>query len=122
MDSTPHSISRLWRWIYAVKYVVFIKEKNTEEMLMIIIIEEKYKSKVDVNNEKNQATSPYVRIQSWRCNLSLNFSAVVLCTVQILSRPKRGRKIQFLINEEKSKKGAAGTCDRVAYVYPKCQS
>ena len=66
MDSTPHSISRLWRWIYAVKYVVFIKEKNTEEMLMIIIIEEKYKSKVDVNNEKNQATSPYVRIQSWR--------------------------------------------------------
>ena len=86
---------------------------------MVIIIEEKYKSKVDVNNEKNQATSPYVRIQSWRCNLSLSFSAVVLCTVQILSRPKRGRKFQFLINEEKSKKGAGG---HVAYVHPKCQS
>ena len=88
-------------------------------MLMVIIIEEKYKSKVDVNNEKNQATSPYVRIQSWRCNLSLSFSAVVLCTVQILSRPKRGRKFQFLINEEKSKKGAGG---HVTYVHPKCQS
>ena len=68
------------------------KRRNAEEMLMVIIIEEKYKSKVDVNNEENQATSPYVRIQSWRCNLSLSFSAVVLCTVQILSRPKRGRK------------------------------
>ena len=98
------------------------KRINVEEMLMVIIIEEKYKSKVDVNNEKNQATSPYVRIQSWRCNLSLSFSAVVLCTVQILSRPKRGRKFQFLINEEKSKKGAADTCGRVAYVHPKCQS
>ena len=31
-------------------------------------------------------------------------------------------EIQFLINEEKSKKGAAGTCGRVAYVHPKCQS
>ena len=90
------------------------KRINVEEMLMVIIIEEKYKSKVDVNNEKNQATSPYVRIQSWRCNLSLSFSAVVLCTVQILSRPKRGRKFQFLINEEKSKKGAPGECGRVA--------
>ena len=85
-----------------------------EEMLMVIIIEEKYKSKVDVNNEKNQATSPYVRIQSWRCNLSLSFSAVVLCTVQILSRPKRGRKFQFLINEEESKKGAGR---HVAHMY-----
>ena len=93
------------------------KRINVEEMLMVIIIEEKYKSKVDVNNEKNQATSPYVRIQSWRCNLSL--SVVVLCTVQILSRPKRGRKFQFLINEEKSKKGAGG---HVTYVHPKCQS
>ena len=83
-------------------------------MLMVIIIEEKYKSKVDVNNEKNQATSPYVRIQSWRCNLSLSFSAVVLCTVQILSRPKRGRQFQFLINEEESKKGASR---HVAHMY-----
>ena len=90
------------------------KRINVEEMLMVIIIEEKYKSKVDVNNEKNQATSPYVRIQSWRCNLSLSFSAVVLCTVQILSRPKRGRQFQFLINEEESKKGAGR---HVAHMY-----
>ena len=67
------------------------------------IIEEKYKSKVDVGEGY------------WRWSWNFSFITLVRCAVRILSS-----EIQFLINEEKSKKGASGACVGVAYVHPKC--
>ena len=94
MSSTPHSVKD-----HQIDKVM----ESRSQIPMNGNIEEKYKSKVDVGEGY------------WRWCWNFSFITLVRCAVRILSS-----EIQFLINEEKSKKGAPGACGRVAHVHPKC--
>ena len=94
MSSTPHSVKD-----HQIDKVM----ESRSQIIVNGIIEEKCKSKVDVGDGY------------WRWSWNFSFIMLVRCAVQILSS-----EIQFLINEEKSKKGAPGACGRVAYVHSKC--
>ena len=86
MSSTPHSVKD-----HQIDKVMESRSQSSQ-ILMNGIIEEKCKSKVDVGDGY------------WRWSWNFSFIMLVRCAVQILSA-----EIQFLINEEKSKKGASGT-------------
>ena len=68
------------------------KRRNAEEMLMVIIIEEKYKSEVDVG------------VGYWRWSWNFSFITLVRCAVQILSVEIQAWKFSFWLMKKSQRR------------------